>query len=166
MKEIFKEINEFNDYQISNYGRVKSLKHNSEKILSLCSNCCDYYFSILLKNGIEKSFLNHRLVANAFIPNPENKPCVNHIDGNKQNNHVDNLEWVTHSENTKHAYSIGLHNQKGTYNGNSKLTENDVLTIHGLYLNGMKQKEIGMIYNTCRTNIEQIVNGKTWKCVL
>lgn len=67
-----------------------------------------YQFVCLRKNGNSKKFSVHRLVAEAFIPNPQNLPCVNHIDGNKQNNSVENLEWCTYSENLKHAIDIGL----------------------------------------------------------
>ena len=95
-------------YQISNYGRVKSVFRNeicgnmnrkrNEKILkpSLRKR---YYFVSLSKNGIKYNAVIHRLVAAAFIPNPENKPCIDHIDGNRTNNHADNLRWVTVKEN-------------------------------------------------------------------
>lgn len=97
MKEIWKGIEGYESiYQISNLGRIKS----KIKILSPhISNCG--YLRIILKN---KHYSIHRLVAKAFIPNPNNKPQVNHIDGNKTNNCVNNLEWVTASENQIHNY--------------------------------------------------------------
>ncbi|BBK61872.1 hypothetical protein A9CBEGH2_08120 [Amedibacterium intestinale] len=67
-----------------------------------------YKFVCLRKNGINKNVMIHRLVAETFIPNPNNYPCVNHIDGNKQNNCVENLEWCSYSDNLKHAVKIGL----------------------------------------------------------
>ena len=67
-----------------------------------------YYHVLLTENGIEKNHLIHRLVATAFIPNPDNKPQVNHKDGNKLNNNLDNLEWCTNRENAKHSYENGL----------------------------------------------------------
>jgi hypothetical protein len=77
----------------------------------------------------------HRLVAQAFIPNPENKKEVNHIDGNKLNNHVSNLEWVTHTENMRHASKNGLYNpSNGSKNGNSYFTEEQVKEIRNTYI--------------------------------
>ena len=83
-----------------------------EKLLSLTNTSTGYKKVELVKNGQRKSIRVHRLVAQAFIPNPENKLEVNHIDGNKTNNHVENLEWVTSSENTIHAYTTKLSSQK------------------------------------------------------
>jgi hypothetical protein len=120
MEEIWKPINGFEGlYEVSNMGRVKSLAKEwtggngaviTHDILIL-SNLKDgdgYLKVILCQSGIQKPFKIHRLVATHFIENPLNKPAVNHIDGNKQNNCDWNLEWNTNSENTKHAFAIGL----------------------------------------------------------
>lgn len=107
--EIFKIIDGYDgDYLISNKGNVKSLKNKKEMILTNCINTRGYLYVKLSKQNHKKLFIIHRLVAEYFIPNPHNKPYVNHIDGNKQNNDVSNLEWVTCSENIKHAYDTGL----------------------------------------------------------
>ena len=111
MQEVWKDIKGFEGkYQISNLGRVKSLQRNGrpERILRL--NLIKGYAYTTLSNGSrgKKKLKVHRLVAEAFIPNPHNKPEVNHIDGNKRNCKVENLEWVTHQENCKHAYETGL----------------------------------------------------------
>lgn len=121
--EIWRDIKGFEGYyQISNIGNVKSLnrfitcmnngteckRFISEKILKQHIDCDGYCRINLIKDGCEKGFGVHRLVAEAFILNPENKPTVNHIDGNKQNNHVDNLEWATYQEQNDHAVRIGL----------------------------------------------------------
>ena len=89
-------------YEVSNWGRVKSLKFGKEKILKPIIRH-GYYFVGLSKNGIVKSYSVHRLVAQVFIPNPNNLPCVNHKDENKQNNVVSNLEWCTHEYNNSYG---------------------------------------------------------------
>ena len=118
--EVWKDINGYEGlYQISNYGNVRSLDryvngNNGSKalkkgiVLKKQITNKGYYDVGLYKNGKAKYLLVHRLVAEHFIPNPENKRTVNHKDGNKLNNHVSNLEWVTHSENQIHAFNNGL----------------------------------------------------------
>jgi len=153
-----KIIAEYTDYVIYDTGIIKSLKHNKIILLKYVLDRYGYPIICLSTNGKSKTFKIHRLVAQTFIPNPDNKPQVNHKDGNKQNNRVDNLEWVTRKENEKHAVENGL---KG-----HKLLENDVLAIHGLYLSGMTRKEIGLIYGVTDTHIYYIVNGLTWKYLI
>lgn len=105
MKEIWKDIKGYEGlYQISNMGRVKRLEDN----FITQGYKGEYANFTLKKNGISKCFAIHRLVATHFIPNPLNKKEVNHIDGNKHNNCVNNLEWNTHQENTIHSYKTGL----------------------------------------------------------
>lgn len=91
-------------YQVSTLGRIKG----NRGIKSLRIDKRGYLTVWLCKDSIQKNYKAHRLVALAFIPNPENKATVNHIDGNKQNNCVENLEWATHSENINHANRTGL----------------------------------------------------------
>lgn len=105
--EIWKDIPNYeNLYQVSNQGNVKSVC--SSKMLKSSPNNCGYYKVELYKNKKSKVFYVHRLVAISFIPNPENKKQVNHIDGNKANNNVSNLEWCTASENQIHAINHNL----------------------------------------------------------
>lgn len=116
MREEWRDIENYKGlYQVSNMGNVKSLERtvwNSgkgcyktvhERILKPRKNRCGYPYVNLCKDGNVKTYTIHRLVAQAFMPNPQSLPQVNHIDENKENNHVDNLEWVTCKENINHG---------------------------------------------------------------
>lgn len=102
-KEIFREIDGFPDYEISNLGRVCSFKGKYPKILKPYKNQGSYLYVILCTGGKKVTKKVHRLVAEAFVPNPENKPEVNHIDEDKENNVAENLEWITRRENVNHG---------------------------------------------------------------
>ena len=136
MEEIWKDIPNLNNYQASNLGRIRSVEHYIKSNFHNCKmvkrkgkilkQYKDNYYKIdINENGKTKKKLVHRLVASTFIPNLENKPCVNHKDGNKLNNHISNLEWCTYSENTKHAYDNKLQNnkrdEKGRFIKNEKI---------------------------------------------
>lgn len=109
MNEIWRPIKGYDgDYLVSNLGKVKSLKYKNPKILKPRKNSSGYYAVVLCKNSIKKTLYVHRLVENAFIPNPENKPEVNHLNGDKSNNQVTNLDWVTHKQNVQHGWQTGL----------------------------------------------------------
>lgn len=105
MESIWKTIETDRFYAISNMGQVMNTKRN--RLLKPQTNN-GYLYVCLPINGKWKNMSIHQLVANAFIPNIENKGQINHKDGNKNNNHVKNLEWVTCLENNRHAWSIGL----------------------------------------------------------
>ena len=102
MRENWKPIKNFEDqYLVSNYGNVKSLRRN--KILKPYTNNTKYLYVCLSNGKSKKHYRIHRLVANAFIPNPESKEFINHKDYNTFNNRVDNLEWVTMAENIDYS---------------------------------------------------------------
>lgn len=103
MKEIWKKIREYNDYYVSNLGRVKSFKKNKEKILKPGLSLSGYLQVILCQDDIKKCCLVHRLVANEFLVNKNNLKEINHIDENKKNNCVDNLEWCDHKYNMNYG---------------------------------------------------------------
>lgn len=117
-QEIYTNIIEYeNLYKISNYGNVLSLEKKAgnggiykEKILKFGINSRGYLYVNLCKNAKIKKHLIHRLVGQHFIKNLYNKPCINHIDCNKQNNYYENLEWCTYKENTQHAILNGRFN--------------------------------------------------------
>ena len=109
MEEIWKDIKGYEGhYKVSNLGNVKSFKYGKETLLKRRLTDRGYDTAMLYDKGKQKCFKIHRLVAQAFIPNLENKSEVNHIDGNKLNNSVDNLEWCTHKENITHGFKTGL----------------------------------------------------------
>lgn len=187
MEEIWKDIEpHLGVYAVSNLGRVRSYDRVVEtsnkrvprrfikgQILNLRVDTNGYAHQCLSENNKSYNYKVHRLVAKAFIPNPENKPCVNHIDGDKLNNCVDNLEWVTYSENTHHAYKTGLcrgpavnGNTLGSKNSMSKLDESDVIGIRKKFKTGIyTQKQLGDVYGVSRRTIGDILNRNTWKHV-
>ena len=134
------------DYEISTKGRVRAMR-TGEIIEPVFYGGHDYnnrYLHVSLKQGKEAFFPSvHRLVAEAFIPNPENKPQINHIDGIKCHNNVENLEWNTQSENMKHAIRTGLmKSYKGIDGRNTKNTEADVHKVCKLLEQGLTVREI------------------------
>ena len=111
--EGWRQVADLPQYMVSNYGHVKNTK--TGKLLNGTVNRKGYIRYDLCNNGKRLVRHGHRLVAEAFLENEDGRDCVNHIDGNKLNNKVDNLEWCTHSENIKHAYSVlgvEAHNKK------------------------------------------------------
>lgn len=122
MVEIWKTIKENPNYMVSNLGRIKSLDHyvsNGKgtrmvkgKVFTGAINRYGYINIHIVVNGKEKNIRLNRLIAQTFIPNPHHKEQVNHLNGNKSDNRVENLEWATRSENGKHAYKMGLLDKK------------------------------------------------------
>ena len=107
MEEIWKDIKEYEGlYQVSNLGNIKSLRRN--KLIKYSKDNKGYLRTSLAKNGINRTVKVHRIVAQAFINNDENKPQVNHKNGNKTDNNVENLEWVSNQENQNHSWNTGL----------------------------------------------------------
>lgn len=150
--EIWKEIN---GGKVSHKGNVFGIR----KILTPVIN--DGYAYVMLKiNGKFQHCAIHRLVAKAFIPNPENKPEVNHKDGVKFNNVVYNLEWSTDKENKIHAYNTGL-SVRGERHTSSKLTNEDVLEIRRL--KGLPLIQLSEKFGVTKMCISKIQNNKIWK---
>ncbi len=163
--EIWKDVKGYEGhYKISNLGKVKSLKFGGNRILKNCKHRAGYLKVCLSKNGVQNQILIHRLVAPPFISNPENKPFINHRDGNKKNNNLKNLEWCTASENMTHSFKNGFHgSRKGSLNGNAKLCEEQAKEIRQLYATkNYSQREVASKYNLSQTCIGDIVNYKRW----
>lgn len=141
MEEIWEKIPGYNGlYLISNKGKVKSL-HRKNPILLKQSIDTGYSRVTLTINYKTEIFRVHRIVASVFIPNPENKPQVNHIDGNKLNNDIKNLEWCTNAENQIHAYKIGI-------NKNRKLSIEHKEKMHSKIKRKVKNIDTGEIYES------------------
>lgn len=170
MTEIWQDIKGYEGkYQISNYGRVKSLQYHKgsdARVLKARVNT-RYEYVVLSKNNKIKHCYIHRLVAKYFVPNPEGKSYVNHKDGNKHNNRADNLEWATPLENNLHAYHVlGKHPMRGykyDKSKNSKPVEQWYVSPEGYEykLATYANSEIAAkINNLCARRISACCNGK------
>lgn len=153
-----------NLYEITDDGCIISIKTGK---ISRGYRTNKGYLSFDFRRQKGKCVSVHRLVAEAFIPNPENKPQVNHIDGDKTNNRVENLEWVTNGENQIHAFKNNL--QKGNFeHPNSKLTLEQVLYIKNNCIVGSKiygMQTLAKKFNVCNSTIKQIIQGKSYRYV-
>ena len=179
-QEIWKDIVGYKGlYQVSNLGRVKSLarkidhgtyiEDRGDVIMSLVINTHGYYSVVFTKNRKKKNHRVHQLVARAFIPNPENKEMINHIDCNRLNNRVDNLEWCTNSENQLHAIAHGLKTDIGVNHKRSRLNEEEVKFIREHYRFRSpvyNTRTLAEMFNVSRTVISTLVLGKTYKSVV
>lgn len=172
MEEIWKDIEGFEGlYQVSSYGRIKSLSRSINSRNNKPRISKDKILKpITLNNGYQSIFLGrkypkliHRLVAKAFLKNE--KETVNHKNGIKSDNRVENLEWATHTENMRHAFKNLLNVPlKGEKRYNSKLTDNEVIEI--LQLNsmyGLKQNIVAREYEISTGLVCDIINRKVWK---
>ena len=178
MQETWIPIIDFSDiYEVSNLGNVRSIKRTVKmsncrlrefpsKRLSWQTQKQGYVFVLLSRHSKCYKRYIHRLVAEAFIPNPNHLPQVNHIDGNKNNNVRSNLEWCTASQNCQHAHDNRIYqNAVGSMCPNAKITEADVIDIRRRALAGEVQQKIADDYGIGRKAITKIINRQRWKHV-
>ena len=160
MKEEWKDIDGYEgSYQVSNLGNIISLENKSNHKQAKCLKCSitkkGYLRAYLYKNKNRRCYFVHRLVAETFIPNPNNLPCINHKDGNKLNNKVDNLEWCTHRDNNIHAFINGLNSTQKAVEKNEKpiiLINNN--TRYRSMMDACRQLGLNV------TNVSRVCSGK------
>lgn len=161
--EVFRIIERFPKYFVSNKGNVLSFaRFKDGRLLHKQKESIGYLSVKLSEKGKYKTILIHRLVAETFIPNPLNKRTVNHIDGDKQNNFLENLEWCTFSENSIHAVKNNLIKRVyGEDCHNSKFKKEDIARI--FYLSkSLSARKISKIYGVCNTTISDILKQKSY----
>ena len=159
--EEWRDIPEYEGYyQANDKGEIRNCNRGSSMTSHI--HRTGYYQVTLTKDKVRKNWKLHRIVALTFIPNPENKPCVNHKNGDKSDNTISNLEWCTYKENNDHAVSNSLWvARRGEEVG--KLTEEEVLDIREKYATGdYTQKSLGEEYGIHQGHITKIVNLKSW----
>ena len=158
-------------YRISSCGNLMTVKNGKEKIVRLIMDNKGYYRYSFYKDSKARTVKIHRLVAQTFIPNPENKPQVNHINGIKTDNRVENLEWMTNIENMYHSKVNGLRKGKmpsAENHQNAKLTNENVRYIRNVYKKNCRQfggGALAKIYGVNISTIIDLVNRKTYASV-
>lgn len=174
MKEMWSKLvypnipDDLNHFEVSTYGRLKNTKTQHIYNPSVLSSG---YCSVRTTLGSRDNKINiiiHKAVAYTFLDNPNCFPEINHKDGNKENNHLDNLEWCTSHDNQKHKYIFGLCDKRkisGENNANAKLTWNDIRYIRENYIPYSREygaRAMARKFNIHRTMMLSIVNNKAW----
>lgn len=181
MKEVFKSVNGYPEYEVSNFGRVKTksrlirythavtrqehFRQTEERFLKVqFNNRTGYKFVQLYKNKKMHNVTTHKAVADTFLVKGKKDFVVNHKDGNKHNNTVDNLEFVSNEYNHEHAKKTGLL-ARGERIGSSKLNKHCVFAIRGLLKLGWSHGDIAKLFKISRPNVSMIKEGKTWNAL-
>lgn len=158
-------------YLISNLGNLRRVEYVSrkgdivpERQIAYYVNSQGYIATKIKINGKFKTKSAHRLIAEAFIPNPDNKPQINHIDNNRKNNSIENLEWVTAKENIHHCIRQ-KRNPIGEKHGSAVLTEYDVKIIKRLFKQGVSVPVVAKAFDLSQGAIRCIKDNRTWKFV-
>lgn len=154
---IIRKIKDYPDYEIWSDGRVKSNKNGKGVFLKATTDTRGYLQVTLYNKHGRKSHMVHKLVADAFLKNPNNYKVVNHKDGNKKNNRLLNIERCDHSHNNRHIFKIGKRKRK--------LSVEEVIEIKRLLNRNYTHKEIADKFKVHRVTITNINSGKTWSYV-
>lgn len=150
------------NYEINVLGEVRNKR--TQRITKSNPDKDGYLRVVIFHDNKRKNYIVHRLIAEAFISNPKNKPVINHIDGNVQNNLLTNLEWATVKENSQHAFKTGLSKGRpGLLHHNVKLTEDQVLEIRKLVKQNIPRKTIAKLYNIHKNHIYRLIVKTRWK---
>lgn len=148
------------DYLVSTDGQIKScVQIKQGRLLRPNTSPTGYRRVMIGRGGYQKHLLVHRLVAETYIPNPYNKPQVNHIDGDKSNNNVTNLEWCTRLENMQHASKMGLLPSNALANPNNRL---NIEIARFVRESSLKGRVLAKIYGVSETTISDVRRNKTW----
>ncbi len=168
LPEDAKQIKNFSNYYITKNAELYStMRGGARKMKPHYDKKISYYrVALVSDSGEKKSMLLHRLVALTYLEKPEGDYEVNHIDGNKKNNCLSNLEWVTRSDNLKHAYSLNLMTVAGVTNPRCILTEEQVVEIYSKLMNGEKNSVLAEQYGVERTTILHIKKKLSWSHLL
>lgn len=162
--EVWKDIAESSGYQVSDNGQIRSLRTRKPCVLKQ-RILGKYLIVVLTINGRKQARSVHRLVAKAFVPNPENKPEVNHINGDKLDNRAENLEWVTHAENLAHAAANHLM-RSGTSSPRAKLSKDEIACVRSMFKPYSREFGVTALakqFGVCVKTIQSIVRGRTYK---
>jgi len=172
-KEIWKHVYHAKDYEVSSHGRIRRAvdareRINSERgrLMSLKPDKRTGYVRVSLRARDGKLLREqlHRLIGREFLGPHRKGAQINHLDGDKTNNHVTNLEWTTPQENVKHAWRVGLCKpHKSHFHGMSKLRKSDIKVIRSADARGVSHLKIAEVFNVTGANISTIARNITWK---